>query len=124
MRFHEDRAARRLIHATALHADNTVFDDIDDADAILSAELVECKKNLLYRHLLSVQRNRHTFFPINAYIGLLIRSLFRCDRKKQHMIIVRCSRRILKLQTFMGKMHDITVTAIAVFRIELKRDAL
>ena len=37
----QDRAARCLINAAALHADQTVLDDVEDADAVLAAELVQ-----------------------------------------------------------------------------------
>ena len=37
----EQRAARRLVDAARLHADHAIFDEVDDADAVLAADLVE-----------------------------------------------------------------------------------
>ena len=37
----EDGAARRLIHAARLHANIAVLDEIDAADAVIAAELVQ-----------------------------------------------------------------------------------
>ena len=41
MRGEQDRPARRLVHAARLHADEAVLDEIEPADAIVVAELVE-----------------------------------------------------------------------------------
>ena len=40
MRLHEDGSARGLIDTAGFHADHTVFYDIYDADAVLTAQLV------------------------------------------------------------------------------------
>ena len=40
MSLHKDGSARSLINTTGLHADNTVLNDIDDADSVLAAEFV------------------------------------------------------------------------------------
>ena len=51
---HQDRSARCLIDAAGLHAYDTVLDDIDDADAVLAAELVQLCDDLADGHLLAV----------------------------------------------------------------------
>jgi hypothetical protein len=37
----EQRAARRLVHTTRLHADHAILDEVDAADAMLAADGVE-----------------------------------------------------------------------------------
>ena len=37
---HQDRSARRLIHTAGFHSDYTVFNDVNDTDAVLSAEFI------------------------------------------------------------------------------------
>src|SRR3546814_16092844 len=41
MRAREDGAAGRLVDATALHADEVVLDEVEEADAVVAAQLVE-----------------------------------------------------------------------------------
>ena len=51
---HQDRSARCLIDAAGLHAYDAVLDDIDDADAVLAAELVQLRDDLADSHFLAV----------------------------------------------------------------------
>jgi hypothetical protein len=37
----QDRAAGRLVHAARLHADEAVLDQVEPADAVVAAEIVE-----------------------------------------------------------------------------------
>ena len=101
MCLHEDRKTRGLIDATALHADDTVLDDVDDTDAVLTTELIELEDDLLHRHLLSVQLDRHTVLPLDLDIRLMIRRLLRSHGQHQHVIVVRLLRRILQLEALM-----------------------
>ena len=124
MCLHEDRETRGLIDATALHADDTVLDDIDDADTVLTTELVELEDDLLHRHLLSVQLDRHTVLPLDFDIRLMIRCLLRGHGQHQHVIIVRLLRRVLQLEALMRDMHEVPVTAVGIILREGERDAL
>src|SRR3546814_21042420 len=49
-----DGAARRLIHAARLHAHEAVFDQIEPADAVLAAEIVEPRQQGRRAHPLAV----------------------------------------------------------------------
>ena len=40
MGLHQNGSARSLINTPGLHADNTIFYNIDNADAVLSAQLI------------------------------------------------------------------------------------
>ena len=42
----QDRTAWSLVHAAALHADETVLNHIDTADAMLAAELIQLLHHL------------------------------------------------------------------------------
>src|ERR1700730_14559865 len=54
MRQLQDRAARRLVDAARLHADKAVLDQIEPADAMLAADLVQPGQECSRRQLLSV----------------------------------------------------------------------
>ena len=75
----EDCAARSLIDAAGLHADDTVLDDIDNADAVLTAEHVELTDDLRDLHGLAVQCLRDALLECERHAGLLVRCLLRCD---------------------------------------------
>ena len=74
MREIEDRAARRLINAVILHADEPVFDDIQNADAVLAAELVELADDVGNLHLYTVYALRNAFFKGHGNIFCLVGS--------------------------------------------------
>ena len=54
MCLHEDGSSGSLINAAALHSYNTVLNDIDDTDSVLSAELVESADDIGNLHSLAV----------------------------------------------------------------------
>src|SRR3546814_8170416 len=52
MRARIDFAARRFIHAARLHADEAVLDEVEAADAMLAAEVVQGREQRRGRHRL------------------------------------------------------------------------
>ncbi len=54
MRGEQDRAAGRLIDTSALHADETVLDEIDTANAIVAPQIVECGQQCRWAHLFAI----------------------------------------------------------------------
>ena len=50
-----DFAARRFVHTARLHADEAVFDEVEAADAMLAAKVVERCKQRRGRHRLTVE---------------------------------------------------------------------
>src|SRR6185437_15539647 len=72
MRGMEDGAARRLVNAARLHADEAVLDQIEPADAMLAAELVEPRQQRRRRQRLAVDRNRVTVLELDLDIFRLV----------------------------------------------------
>ena len=62
----QDRAARRFIHAAGFHADETVFDEIEAANAVCFAERVELGQKRCGRQFLAIDRNRVTFGKVDG----------------------------------------------------------
>src|SRR3546814_17834363 len=56
MRAGIDFAARRFVHTARLHADEAVLDQVEPADALLAAQVVERREQGRGRHRLSVKR--------------------------------------------------------------------
>jgi hypothetical protein len=67
--FVEDGAAGRLVDAAGLHADEAVFARHGDADAVLAADLVQLRDDLVRRELLAVDGDRVAAFEIELTIS-------------------------------------------------------
>ncbi len=80
---------------------------------MLAAQLVQLGDDLGNLHLLAVNACRNTGFEGHGHIFALFRSFFRADTQNQQMIVVRLVSRILKLQTLMADVPQVTVTAVA-----------
>src|SRR3546814_14217038 len=65
MRARVDRAAGGFVHPARLHADETVFDQIEPADAVLAAEIVERREQRGGRHRPAVPGNAVAPFDID-----------------------------------------------------------
>src|SRR4026209_2061220 len=61
MRGLQNRHARRFVNAARLHADETILDDVDTPDAVLTAELVPRLEQRHRIELLSIDRDRLAF---------------------------------------------------------------
>ncbi len=73
---HQDRSAGSLINAAGLHANDTVFYDINDADAVPAAQFVLLADDVGNLHLLAVDGGRNTFLEGHGHILALLRSFF------------------------------------------------
>ena len=90
----EDGAAGRFIHAAALHADQTVFYHIGNADAVLAAQFVEGCDHSGTVQLFAVERHGNALFKGQGDIGRLVGSLFRRNAHFENLVIHRLVPRI------------------------------
>ena len=63
----EERHARGLVDAPALHADEPVLDDVGAADAVAAADVVEHEHHLVRRQGLAVDPHRHAVLEVNRH---------------------------------------------------------
>ena len=75
---HQDRSARSFINATGFHTNNTVLNNINDTDAVLTAKLVQLCDDLGNLHCFSVECFRNTLLECHGDLSFFIRSLLRC----------------------------------------------
>ena len=75
----QDRAAGRFVHAARLHADIAVLDQIEPADAVVVAELVERGEQRRGREALAVDRDRISLLERDLDDGRLVGRRFRID---------------------------------------------
>ena len=86
--FFEDGTAGGFIDAAAFHADVAVFHQVDAANAVLAAQLIELGHEVGRRQMFAVHRHGITFFKLNLYKLRLIRGIFRPYAKHVHFL--RC----------------------------------
>ena len=112
VRFHEDRSAGGLIDAAGLDADYAVLYDVDDADAVLAAELVESADDIGNFHLLAVNALGNALFEGHGHIGDLVGSCHGSLAEDQKVIVVGHQGRILEFETFVADVPEVAVTAV------------
>ncbi len=74
---HQDRSARSFIDTTGFHSNNTVLNDINDTDSMLSAKFVQLCDDLRNFHFFSVDGLRNTGFKSHGNLFIFIRSFLR-----------------------------------------------
>src|SRR5690606_21665678 len=117
VRLHEDGAARGLIDAAALHADEAVFNDVNAADAVLAAELVEGLEDLAGGELLAVDGHAVALDEVELDILGLVRRVLGGDGKLEHGLVVLGGRVEPGILEDAGLVGD--VEKVAVHRVGL-----
>ena len=74
-----DRAARRFVNAARFHADETVFDQIETADAVVVAEFVELREQRRGRKLVAVDGDGIALFETDLHGRRFVRRFHRRD---------------------------------------------
>src|SRR5690606_1529432 len=69
MRLQQDGAAGRLVDAARLHADEAVLDQVEAADAVVAAEIVQRLEQGRRRQFLAVERYRIALAEGNDDLG-------------------------------------------------------
>src|SRR3546814_6098153 len=100
MRLEQDGAARRFIAAPALHADVAVLDNVETADAVFAAKLVELFENLERRAAHPVDRHRIALVELDGDDLCIGRRVFRIFRPAPDAVI-RSEEHTSELQSLM-----------------------
>ncbi|CTQ74892.1 hypothetical protein LAX5112_04027 [Roseibium alexandrii] len=86
VRLQQDRTARGLIDAAALHADKPVFDHVQAANAVVAAIVVELCEQCGRGHFFAVQRNRVTFFEADLDFCDNVRGFSRVNGALEYIV--------------------------------------
>ena len=110
----QDSSARGLIYAAVLHADQSVLYDVDDADSVGSADLIELLDDLGSFHLLTVEGNRCARLESEGDVCRLIRCLQwgNSHLEEAFLLILRLVSRILKVKSFMAEVPEVLVLGV------------
>ena len=119
----QDGAAGSLVDAVILHADETVLHDVDDADAVLAAQLVELFDDLAGLHLLAVHGHGSAGLEVDGHIGGLVRSLEggHAHLQEAGLIQIRLVGGILQIQTLMAQMPQVLILGVVGLAGDLQR---
>ena len=107
----QDGAARRLVHAAVLHADEAVLHDVDDADAVRAADGVELLDDLRGLHALAVDGDGRALLEVDGDIGGLVRGLEGGNAHFQEagLVIVGLVRGVLEIEALMAQVPEVLV---------------
>ncbi len=108
----EDGAAGGLIDAARLHADEPVLEQIDNADAVRAADLIELFDEGHTVHLDAVEAHRHALFKAEGDIGRLVGRLHRRDAHLEDLVELRLVCRILEVEALVAQMPEVLVLAV------------
>lgn len=112
MRGIEYRAARRFVHAAALHADKAVFHHVADADAVRAADLVEFFDDLYGRKFLSVYLDGNALFKSNGHIGRLIGRLLGRYAEFQNFVVFGLVGGIFQIHALVREVPQVFILGI------------
>ena len=119
----ENRTARGFVYTTALHAYQTVFNDVQKTDTVFTANLIQCVDDVLCAHLFAVECNGYALYKFEFDVGRLIRSLQRRNAHFQEafLFVQRFVACIFQVQTFVRQVPKVLVLRIVGFTVDLQR---
>ena len=122
----EDRAARRFVYAAILHADETVLDYIDYADAVCTAHCVELFDDLAGLHLLAVKCDGNACLEVDGDIGRSVGSLHRGNThfKEARLVVIGLVCGILEVKTLMAQMPEVLILGVVGLAADLQRNVV
>ena len=122
----QDGAARRLVYAAALDADEPVLHDVQQADAVGPADLVELEDDLLGAELLTVEGDRDALLEIERDIGRSIGGLQRGDAHLEEalLLILRLVARVLEVEALVREVPEVLVLGVVGLAADLEGDVV
>ena len=122
-RRHEQRAARRLVHAARLHADQAVLDDVDAADAVPAADLVQRLHQRRRRELPPFTATGHARLEADRHLLRRVRRVHRIGGQLEHRRL-GLERRVLERAALVGEVPEVAVARVRIFLRHRHGDAV
>ena len=126
VRLIENSSCRCFINASALHADQSVFHQIEKTDAVLSADFIELENHFLEAHRFAIERYRLALFEVDFDFCRLIRRLHRGNAHFQEARLVICRHvgGIFKVKSLVAQMPHVLVLGIVCLSGNLQRNVV
>ena len=118
----EDGAARGLVDAAALHADQTVFHDVQQADAVLPAQLVELQDDLLGGEGFAVQLDGYALLKVQGDVGRFVRGLQGGNAHLQEagLFVLGLVAGVLQVEALVAQVPEVLVLGVVGFPADLE----
>ncbi len=125
MGLEHDGATRRLVAATRLHTDITVFDDVEAADAVGTADAVQVGQNGCRGFLDTVNGNDVAVAVGEFDVGGLVRGVLRRDTPAPHVLFV-LGPGVFQDTAFVGDVQQVGVHRVRrlLLAVALDRDTV
>ena len=126
VRLVQDGTAGGLIDAAALHADETVLDDVQQADAVGAAQLVQVLDQLDALHLLAVHSGGDALLKVDGDVGRGVGGLLGGNAQLQEarLIVLRLQGRLLEVEALMAQVPQVLVLGVVGLTVDLQGDVV
>src|SRR6267378_3515473 len=111
MGFHEKGSAGSFVRAARFHPDETIFDKIGAADAVLCGNFIERVKKVDRAEFRAVDGDWCADFKTDFDFFGFVRSFFRRNDPLPHRFVWRAAR-IFELAAFVAEMPDVAIAAV------------
>ena len=111
-----------LVHAAALHAHQTVLDDVQQADAVLAADLVQVLDQLDSAHLLAVNSSGDALLEVEGEVGRGVGCLLggNASSRKPGLIVLRLVGGVLEVETLVAQVPEVLVLGVVGLAVDLQ----
>ena len=122
----QDGTAGGLVDAAALHADQTVLNNIQQADAVRAAQLVQVLDQLNALHLLAVHGGGDALLEVDLDVGRLIGGLLGGNAQLQEagLIVLRLQGRLFKVKTLMAQVPQVLILGIVRLTVDFQGNVM
>ena len=118
----QQRSARGLVHAAALHADQTVLHHVRDAHAVAAGNLIALGQQGDGIHLFAVDGDRHALLKVDGDVFRRIRRILRIHAQTEQ-VARRLVGRVLQLAALMAQVPDVAIHGVRAVLLDRNRDA-
>ena len=122
----QDGAAGGLVDAAALHAHQPVFHNIQQADAVGAAHLVQVLDEGNAVHLLAVDGGGDALLKVDGQVGGGVGRLLggNAQLQKAFLVVLRLLRGQLQIEALMGQVPQVLVLGIVGLPADAQRDVV
>ena len=122
----QDRTAGSLVHAAALHAHQTVLDDVQQTDAVLAADLVQVLDQLDSAHLLAVNSSGDALLEVEGEVGRGVGSLLggNAQLEEAGLIVLRLVGGVLEVETLVAQVPQVLILGVVGLTVDLQGDVV
>ena len=110
----EDGAARRLVNTPVLHAHQPVLHDVQQADAVLAAQLVELPDDVGGLHLLAVDGHGPALLKVQRHIGGRVggHGGGHAHLQETGLVVLRLVGGVLQVKALVGQVPQVLVLGV------------